>query len=456
MTSIKQPPLTEEDRAQQTVNAPMPEAEQGFNWRNCWYPVAFLQDLPKDRPYSFSLYDEPLVLFRNQDGKLGCLIDRCSHRAAKLSDGQIIDGRIECLYHGWQFDADGQCLHIPQLPTDAKIPTKACVKSFVVVERQGLVWMWAGEPEAADEERIPIMPELDNSEFVTMDLMSDRPYDQNYLIENVLDPAHIPIVHHGSDGNRQNAQPLEIEVLETSVEGIRGRYRNTRKPNEKWINLDFIAPNLVIYRVCDLPKPGCHAGLAVYSLPLGKGQCRVMSRFYRNFSVWKIKLQPRWFSHWYRNRVLEEDIPIATGVQAQVERLGQNLKELYLPLKTSDALAIEYRKWLDKFGSSLPFYRGYSTSKLADEKGECQQKPVPLDRFSRHTLICSSCNRAYQVTNKLEQGAVGVAIAMAALGIVADGFSSKIAAVSAFLGAVALAAVAKKIKTKFERNYTRH
>ncbi len=50
----------------------------------CWDPVTFIQDLPKNRPYSFSLSDEPLVIFRNQDGKLTCLSDHCPHRAAKL------------------------------------------------------------------------------------------------------------------------------------------------------------------------------------------------------------------------------------------------------------------------------------------------------------------------------------------------------------------------------------
>ncbi len=80
--------------------APLPEAEQEFNWKNCWYPVTFSQDLPNNRPYGFTLYDEPLVLFRNGEGKLVCLTDLCPHRAAKLSDGQIIDGQIECLYHG--------------------------------------------------------------------------------------------------------------------------------------------------------------------------------------------------------------------------------------------------------------------------------------------------------------------------------------------------------------------
>jgi len=129
---------------------------------------------------------------------------------------------------------------------------------------------------------------------------------------------------------------------------------------------------------------------------------------------------------------------------------------VYLPLKTSDLLAIEYRKWLDKYGESLPFYEGYATSKRPTGSGECNQKPASVDRLSRHTLMCSSCNRAYQVTNRLKQGSLIVAIAIAALAIVIDEPGSlKLVTVFAFLAAVAMSAVAQTVKTKFERSYER-
>lgn len=442
-----------EGQAKQT--ALKPDQEQGFNYRHCWYPVSFLQDLPTERAYSFSLYDEPFVLFKNQDGQLVCLTDRCPHRAARLSDGQIIDGKIECLYHGWQFGSDGQCLHIPQLPADAKIPVNACVQSFTVVERQGIIWVWPGEPEAANEDLIPTLADLDKSGFVHTDFMLDLPYDQTYLVENVIDPAHVSISHHGTrgGGNRKNAQPLDIEVLENSAQGIRGRWRGTGKPNDTWKHIDFVAPNLVL-NTAYIEKRGWSFGLALYSIPLAKGRCRLLARGYRNFLTLGVNLRPRWLDHWNTNKILEQDLPLIVGQQAEIERLGESLKELYLPLKTSDTLVMEYRKWLDKFGSSKPYYQGYSTSKNTSN-GKCNQEPVLLDRFSRHTQICSSCNRAYQVTNQLKQIFVGVAIALAALAIVTDKFESKIVAVSASLAAVVLAAVLAKVKTKFERSYTR-
>ncbi|MEH2358519.1 aromatic ring-hydroxylating dioxygenase subunit alpha [Nostoc sp.] len=432
------------------------EEKQEFNWRQCWYPVAFVKDLPANRPYSFSLYDEPLVLFKDQNGQFICLTDRCPHRAARLSDGQIIDGKIECLYHGWQFGDNGQCLHIPQLPTDAKIPVNACVSSFKVLELQGIIWMWAGEAETAIDELIPSLPDWEKPECFSLDYVRDLPYDQSYFIENVIDPAHVPISHDGLLGSRKDAQALEIEVIDSNIQGIKGRWRGTRTPNRPWISLDFIAPNLILYKGVGNEQQGKFGGTALYSIPLGKDRCRILLRNYGNFFPPKIKLMPRWLDHiLIRNKILEGDLQLVVEQKAQIERLGQNLKEVYLPLKTSDTLVVEYRKWLDEFGSSLPFYQGYSTSKNVGSS-EFAQKLITLDRFSQHTFLCSSCNRAYQVTNTVKQSCIGVAIALAFVAILADDSRIRIAAISVSIVAVVMSAIAQTLKTHFVRSYTRH
>jgi len=440
------------DVAQNTATLPIPEVGQTFNWRNCWYPVTFVQDLPSYRPYSFSLYDKPFVLFRNKEGKLACLTDRCPHRAARLSDGQIIDGKIECLYHGWQFGSEGQCLHIPQLPDDAKIPINACVKSFKVVERQGMIWMWAGETEVADENRIPTIPKLDEPGFVHSDKITELPCDISYVIEHMLDPAHIHITHHGNQGNRKKAQPLEMEIIGSSAEGFRGRFRETRLPNQTWRNLDFVVPALA-HLYFPIPERGWFFGQAFYFFPLGKGRCQILTRSYRNFVTWQIKLMPRWWIHLNQNKILEEDLSQLLGQQEEVERLGQNIQQIYSPLPTYDTFAIEYRKWLDRFGNSLPFYRGYTTSKADQSVDECKQNLVQMGRSLLHTELCSSCNQAYQVTSRLKQVSVGVAIALGALAIVTDHSWHQTVAMSLSLSAVALAVVAQIVKTKLERSY---
>ena len=148
-----------------------------FNWQNCWYPIVFLADLTAGKPYSFSLYGDSLVLFRDGEGRLACVPDRCPHRAARLSDGQIIDGKLECLYHGWQFSGTGDCVRIPQLPPDKQIPAPACLKPYRIAEVQGMVWLWPGDADLADEASIPTIAALAQADMVCMDYVIDLPYD---------------------------------------------------------------------------------------------------------------------------------------------------------------------------------------------------------------------------------------------------------------------------------------
>ncbi|KAI9106998.1 hypothetical protein K1719_022526 [Acacia pycnantha] len=101
-----------------------------YDWTEEWYPLYLTQHVPDDAPLGLKVFDKQLVLFKDGNGELHCYEDRCPHRLAKLSEGQLVDGRLECLYHGWQFEGEGKCVKIPQLPADAKIPRSACVKTY--------------------------------------------------------------------------------------------------------------------------------------------------------------------------------------------------------------------------------------------------------------------------------------------------------------------------------------
>lgn len=356
--------------------------EPAFDWRACWYPVAFSQDLPRDRPYGFSLYDEPLVLFFDDAGAPVCLRDRCPHRAARLSDGQLVEGRIECLYHGWQFDGTGRCRHIPQLPEQMQIPPKTCVRDYRVLERQGIVWLWAGESEAADPALLPLTPGLDSPGVFRVDFQMDLPYDQSYLIENIIDVAHIHIAHDGVRGGglRSLAKPLEFDIQDSSMEGIRSGFRTLGRSGSpgtsqlKGALVEFVAPNLIRYTSA-YRNPELMAGLALYSIPFGKSRCRLLYRKYSNFLSWRERWKPRWLEHWTQCLILEQDMGVVVGQYEEIERAEQDLRQLWFPLKTSDRLVIEYRRWLDTYGANLPFYRGFASAKPAEESTQLTPPP---------------------------------------------------------------------------------
>lgn len=414
-------------------------ADTPFDWRNCWYPVTFLQDLPKDRPTGFAIYDEPMVLFVDGRGQVGCLPDRCPHRAARLSDGQIMDGRLECRYHGWQFGADGQCLRVPQLWPEKDIPDRACLPSHPVQIARGIVWVWTGEAGRADPALIPGGAEGEGLFEVTFQM--DLPYDQSYLIENVIDVAHIHIAHDGvrGGGRREAALPLEFDIQESSRTAIRSRYRSvglkrqSQSPSMKGALVEFIAPNLIRYG-SDYANPKLVAGLELYSLPIGKGRCRLLYRKYSNFTSWRERIKPRWREHQIQCTILEQDMAVVIGQHAEIETAGRPLRELWLPLRSSDRLVVEYRKWLDRFGGDLPFYRGFATAKNSGLAPDLSH--APKDRHHLHTQVCATCTKLNARLQMAIRGLWVVAAGCAALAPVT------LPAVFAVAALLALAAVA--------------
>lgn len=371
-----------------------------FDWKKCWYPVSFLQDLERNKPTSVSVYDIPLVLFFDQGEKLTCLHDVCPHRSARLSEGQIIDGRLECLYHGWQFGADGDCLHIPQLLPDKSTPIRACARSYPVAVQQDIVWIWAGDASDADITMIPESPVDGRSDIFDVTFQMDLPYDQSYLIENVIDVAHIHIAHDGVRGGglREAAKPLEFEIHENSVRGIRSTFRSAGlepKLSSRELQgalVEFIAPNLVRY-TSRYKNSERVAGLELYSLPSGRGKCRLLYRKYSNFTGWRERLKPRWSEHQVQCLILEQDMALVVGQHEEIERSNKQLCDLWLPLKSSDRLVIEYRKWLDRFGRDLPFYRGFSSAENSCISS--MEKDHSSNRHVLHTRICSSCSKLH-------------------------------------------------------------
>lgn len=382
-----------------------------FHWRNNWYPVIFEQDLAKDKPYAFSLYDHSLVLFYDQDGTLSCLRDRCPHRGGRLSDGRLYEGKLECLYHGWQFNTAGDCVHIPQLLTDKTIPKKACAKSYKTAVYQGMVWVWAGDPKASNENDIPVIDALNDEETYHVDYMVDLPYDQTYLIENIIDVAHIHTAHHGlrGGGHRDLALPLKFTVLENSGKGIRAQYQSvgldTRSSPIKNANVSFVAPNLIHYTT-DYKNEALISGLALYSIPLAPGKCRLLYRKYSNFYSRKERLKPRFIEHWIQNTILKQDMALIVGQYSETEKSKKELRELWLPIKSCDTLVIQYRKWIDTHAHQSPDFRGFASH---SNQYVVESKVNTTSFYDFHTRQCSSCNSTYQAVKQVKM-AIAVAL----------------------------------------------
>lgn len=186
--------------------------------RNSWYQAAWDYEL-KDGMLARTIMNEPLLFFRDAGGKLGCLEDRCCHRGAPLAHGKVTEKGLQCGYHGLTFDVTGKCVEIPG--QDA-IPPMANVKSHPVVERQGFVWVWMGDPKAADESKIIDWSYYDDpKKYPQRKAMMPIKINYMMMIDNLLDLTHLGFVHAKTIGGNPMAHVMAKMEVERTATGAR-------------------------------------------------------------------------------------------------------------------------------------------------------------------------------------------------------------------------------------------
>jgi phenylpropionate dioxygenase-like ring-hydroxylating dioxygenase large terminal subunit len=161
--------------------------------RSYWQPAALVDELDGDRPIRpISLLGENLVLFRDETGRYGLIDRHCAHRGADLAFGRLEHGGLRCAFHGWLFDATGQCIETPAEPKDSKLCQNIRQRSYPVVEKSGILWAYLGEGEP------PAFPELDC--FVapgthTFAFKGHMACNWLQALEVGIDPAHASYLH---------------------------------------------------------------------------------------------------------------------------------------------------------------------------------------------------------------------------------------------------------------------
>ncbi len=173
-----------------------------------WHPVATCEALDARRRLGVRLLGEDVVVWR-AGGRALAWQDLCLHRGTRLSLGRVEGATLQCPYHGWVYDADGQCVRIPALP-DVPPPRKAKVRTYRAVERYGLVWVSLGEP-AHDVAPFPEWPDASFRKLLC------GPYavaaSGPRLVENFLDVAHFPFVHENVLGTPERPEIADHEAV---------------------------------------------------------------------------------------------------------------------------------------------------------------------------------------------------------------------------------------------------
>jgi phthalate 4,5-dioxygenase oxygenase subunit len=177
--------------------------------RSYWQPIAAAEEMPiGGAPLPLTIMSEALVLFRDENGRLGLIQRHCPHRGTDLSYGRIEDGGLRCLYHGWLFDVNGKCLEQPaeRKPFCNTVP----VTSYPVQEKGGAIWAYMGEGEAPliPDFQFLIAPEPNRLVFRVVQTC-------NWLqgLESVIDPIHTTYLHRRAVGTRSIRSGNDVRAV---------------------------------------------------------------------------------------------------------------------------------------------------------------------------------------------------------------------------------------------------
>jgi phthalate 4,5-dioxygenase len=190
--------LSQEDNHVLTRSGP--GTSMGALLRRFWMPVLLSEEVPAaDRePKRVTLLGEPLLVFRDTTGRLGLVDRRCPHRGADLYYGRNEDCGLRCVYHGWKFDVDGNCLELPTAPDGSRFKDKISLTAYPTREVGGIVWAYMGP---RNDEMSDDLPDIPKHEFTLLPAahvyVSKKWQECNWVqsLEGGIDTAHLSFLH---------------------------------------------------------------------------------------------------------------------------------------------------------------------------------------------------------------------------------------------------------------------
>ena len=202
---------------------------------NCWYVAAWSKELVEENLLGRRILNEPVVLRRLASGEAVALQGRCPHRFAPLHKGKIVDGDIQCPYHGLRFNAEGACSFNPQAPTSQ--PPKALhLKRYPLIEKFGALWIWMGEAERADPNLLPEYPFLEDARLARIEGYIYSKANYELMTDNILDLGHVDFLHETSLGCEATARAKTTVAVEgNSVRCDRWMANDFQGPLTSWL-----------------------------------------------------------------------------------------------------------------------------------------------------------------------------------------------------------------------------
>jgi vanillate O-demethylase monooxygenase subunit len=179
--------------------------------RNQWYVAAYGREIGRDL-FSRTVCGESILFWRTEAGAVTAMSDRCVHRRFPLSErpSHLVGDTVVCGYHGFTYGADGVCVAVPG---QKRVPRTARLRAYPVVEQDGFVWVFIGDPDRAAATRIPRAPWLDSEGWTVVSGMEPLAARASLLVDNLMDLSHETYLHGGYIGTPEVAEtPITTEV----------------------------------------------------------------------------------------------------------------------------------------------------------------------------------------------------------------------------------------------------
>lgn len=277
--------------------------------RNLWYPVVPSWQV-QNAPVGITRLGERIVVWRDGQGQVHALEDRCPHRGARLSLGWNLGDRVACWYHGVEVAG---CGTVKTVPASANCPMEGekRVKSYPVREHAGAVFLWFGVDPSAEPAPLELPEELVSDEHAHFLCMSNWKTNYRYAIDNVMDPMHGAYLHATSHSMAEGDKQAEMRVRKTPG-GLVFEKIGQRDVNFDWVELGDTG---CLWLRLAIPYkkrygPGGNFGIVGFATPVDEQHCQVYFWRTRKVQGWQRNV----WRFMYRNRlealhwaVLEQD-----------------------------------------------------------------------------------------------------------------------------------------------------
>ena len=333
-----------------------------------WYAICPSKELKKNKLHYFSLFDEPLVLYRDENEKVRCIKNICPHRGASFYGGSISNGEITCPYHGAKFSSEGSCQNLDRITCSHIVDNnydnyakRIHLYQFKTKENDNYIFVYFSKKS---ETNLNDINEEDSSisnyelsrngffpkEYAFEEVLVDFRCDWSRIIENHLDILHIFWVHGDTIPDKDVNKNVLVsfnQKININPKYIESIYFYKNDPKKEFIRIKYIPPGRILIYKGD---PGVSRYLQVLDhIPLGNNKARVIVRHYRKFLKNKLLNNLILFKETQKKifyRIFQEDYMILK-TQTYNHKLGL-IKKDEIKLLGEDRIINYFWKWYKK------------------------------------------------------------------------------------------------------------